>query len=93
MSDEPDKVRDTYGPRTIGQSCLLARRLVERGVPFVTVNNPGWDTHDNLYTRLKEGYTGAKVPVGLVPTLDLALAALAGRPRASAACWTRRWWS
>ena len=54
----------------------MARRLVERGVPFITVNNPGWDTHDNVYTRLKEGYTGAKIPVGLVPSLDLALSAL-----------------
>jgi uncharacterized protein (DUF1501 family) len=45
-------------------------------VPFVTVNNRGWDTHDNLYTRLKEGYTGAKVGVGLIPSLDLALSAL-----------------
>jgi hypothetical protein len=75
---EPPAVRQRYGPRTIGQCCLLARRLVERGVPFVTVNNPGWDTHNNAYTRLKEGYTGAKVPVGLIPSLDLALAALIG---------------
>jgi hypothetical protein len=76
LAAEPEKLRAKYGPRTIGQSCLLARRLVERGVPLVTVNYPGWDTHDNLYTRLKEGYTGAQVPVGLVPSLDLALAAL-----------------
>ena len=45
-------------------------------MPFVTVNYPGWDTHQNLYTQLKEGYTGAKQPVGLVPMLDLALSAL-----------------
>ncbi len=76
LEDEPAKLRQHYGPRTIGQSCLLARRLIERGVPFVTVNNPGWDTHDNLYTRLKEGYTGAKIPVGLVPSLDMALSTL-----------------
>lgn len=76
LEDEPQKLRMRYGPRTIGQSCLLARRLIERGVPFVTVNNPGWDTHKNLYTRLKEGYTGAKTPVGLIPSLDLSLAAL-----------------
>src|SRR5690606_30943728 len=44
--------------------------------PFVTVNNRGWDTHADLYTRLKEGYTGAKQPVGLIPSLDLALSAL-----------------
>ena len=76
LSAEPADVRKRYGGKTIGQSCLLARRLVERGVPFVTINNPGWDTHQNAYTRLKEGYTGAKVPVGLVPSLDLALSAL-----------------
>ncbi len=76
LGDEPQVVRQRYGGRTIGQSCLLARRLVERGVPFVSVINPGWDTHESLYTRLKEGYTGAQVPVGLVPSLDLAFSAL-----------------
>lgn len=76
LASEPEAVRKQYGMRTIGQSCLLARRLVERGVPFVTVNNPGWDTHQGAYTRLKEGYTGAKVPVGLVPSLDMAFSAL-----------------
>lgn len=76
LDEEPPQIRQQYGPRTIGQSCLLARRLVERGVPFVTVNNPGWDTHADLVTRLKDGYTGAKVPVGLIPSLDMALAAL-----------------
>jgi hypothetical protein len=76
FSDEKPATRATYGPRTIGQSCLLARRLVERGVSFVTVNNPGWDTHGDLVLRLKEGYTGAKVGVGLIPTFDLAFAAL-----------------
>ena len=76
LSQEPAELRAKYGPRTIGQSCLLARRLIERGVPFVTVNNTGWDTHQNQYTQLKEGYTGAKIPVGLVPSLDLALSGL-----------------
>jgi hypothetical protein len=76
LTQESGETRARYGPRTIGQSTLLARRLVEAGVPFVTVNSTGWDTHQNLYTTLKEGYTGAKVPVGLVPSLDLALSAL-----------------
>ena len=76
LASEPATMRQRYGMGTIGQSCLLARRLVERGVPFVTVNNPGWDTHQNAYTRLKEGYTGAKVPVGLIPSLDMAFSAL-----------------
>lgn len=76
LSDEPRPVRQRYGNKSIGQCCLLARRLIERGVSFVTVNNRGWDTHNDLYTRLKEGYTGAKVGVGLIPSLDLALTAL-----------------
>ncbi|MEM6468148.1 MAG: DUF1501 domain-containing protein [Planctomycetota bacterium] len=76
LSDESSTTRDRYGRKTVGQSCLLARRLVERGVPFVTVNHRGWDTHNNLYTRLKEGYAGAKVGVGLIPSLDLALSSL-----------------
>ena len=76
LEEESNQVRNRYGRRTVGQSMLLARRLIERGVPIVTVNQRGWDTHENLYTRLKEGYTGAKVPVGLVPTLDQAVSAL-----------------
>lgn len=76
LSQESEKTRARYGPRMFGQSCLLARRLVERGVPFVTVTNTGWDTHDGLVTQLKLGYTGAKVGVGLVPTFDVGFAAL-----------------
>jgi hypothetical protein len=76
LEQEPEQVRRRYGSKTMGQSCLLARRLVERGVPFVTVNQRGWDTHNDLYTRLKEGYSGARVPVGLIPTLDTAFSAL-----------------
>lgn len=76
LGQEPDSVRDRYGRKTVGQSCLLARRLIERGVPFVTVNNKGWDTHTDLKTRLKDGFSGARKPVGLVPSLDLALSAL-----------------
>lgn len=78
LSEEPQNVRKRYGNKSIGQCCLLARRLVERGVSFVTVNDRGWDTHENLYTRLKEGYTGARIGVGLVPSLDLALTGLIG---------------
>ena len=76
LNEEKESVRGRYGPRTVGQSCLLARRLVERGVPFVTVLNTGWDTHNNLVLQLRDGYSGAKVGVGLIPTLDLAFAAL-----------------
>jgi hypothetical protein len=76
LGSEPAEVRARYGPRTLGQSCLLARRLIERGVPFVTIQNTGWDTHEGLVLRLRDGYTGAKVGVGLVPILDQAFSAL-----------------
>ena len=72
LEQESRTVRDQYGGRTIGQSCLLARRLLERDVPFLTINYQGWDTHDNAYTRLKEGFSGACTPVGLIPSLDQA---------------------
>ena len=45
LAQEPDEVRDSYGRSTFGQSCLMARRLVEHGVPYVTINYKGWDTH------------------------------------------------
>lgn len=45
LADEKDALRDRYGRSTFGQSCLMARRLVERGVPYVTINYNGWDTH------------------------------------------------
>ena len=76
VSRESPKTRQRYGMKSIGQCCLLARRLVERGVQFVTVNNKGWDTHDRMVTRLRDGYDGARVPVGLIPSLDQAVSAL-----------------
>lgn len=76
LQTESDATRNRYGRKTIGQCCLLARRLLERGVPFVTVNNPGWDTHQDAVTRLRDGYTGARTPVGLIPSLDSAVSAL-----------------
>jgi hypothetical protein len=65
IHDEPAKVRDRYGRTEFGQSCLLARRLVEAGVRFITVAMGGWDTHsdnfkqlkDNLMTPLDNGYS------------------------------------
>jgi hypothetical protein len=45
LSKEKDELRDRYGRNTFGQSCLMARRLVEQGVPYVTINYKGWDTH------------------------------------------------
>ncbi len=49
---ETVELRDRYGRTTFGQSCLLARRLVERGVGFVTVNSGGWDHHAKIWEGL-----------------------------------------
>lgn len=76
ISAEDPKNRSRYGMKSIGQCCLMARRLIERGAQFVTINNKGWDTHTKMITRLRDGYDGAKVPVGLIPSLDMALDAL-----------------
>jgi len=48
IKDEPDKVRDSYGRNAAGQRMLLARRLVESGVRFVTLTYGSWDHHDNI---------------------------------------------
>lgn len=66
MNKEENKIRDTYGRNQFGQSLLLARRLVERGVRFVTVQHGGWDTHNNGFNALK----------GLMPNFDQGVAAL-----------------
>jgi hypothetical protein len=75
LGAEPQRLRERYGYSKFGQSCLLARRLIEAGVPLVTVywNSPSlsdaesWDTHDNSFSRLQDH---------LLPTLDVALTAL-----------------
>ncbi|MCA9165037.1 MAG: DUF1501 domain-containing protein, partial [Planctomycetales bacterium] len=54
LSQEDTALRDRYGRHTFGQSCLLARRLVESGVRFVTVTSGGWDTHSNNFDGLKK---------------------------------------
>lgn len=51
---EKRDLRDRYGRTTFGQSCLLARRLVERGVNFVTVNFGGWDHHGKIFDGLDQ---------------------------------------
>lgn len=53
IGSEDPKLRDRYGRTRFGQSCLLARRLVESGVRFVTVTDPGWDTHQDNFRSLK----------------------------------------
>ncbi|CAA6692995.1 MULTISPECIES: DUF1501 domain-containing protein [unclassified Lentimonas] len=55
LGQEDDVIRERYGRNNFGQSCLMARRLVENGVPYVTINYRGWDTHKghfNLMNRM-----------------------------------------
>jgi uncharacterized protein (DUF1501 family) len=66
LDEESAKVRDTYGRNRFGQGCLLARRLVERGVSFVEVTLDGWDTHQQNFEQVKT----------LSETFDPAFAAL-----------------
>jgi hypothetical protein len=63
---EPERIRDTYGRNTFGQRALLARRLVEAGVPFITLYDGGWDHHTKLFETLKKR----------LPTWDQTVAAL-----------------
>jgi hypothetical protein len=53
LEEEPARLRDAYGRNLFGQGCLLARRLVERGVPFIEVTLGGWDTHQNNFDAVK----------------------------------------
>ncbi|HYV38833.1 MAG TPA: DUF1501 domain-containing protein [Gemmataceae bacterium] len=76
LTREPPATRQRYGGNRVGQSCLMARRLIEAGCPFVTVTDEGWDTHQTIARVLREGYVGGRV--GKIPVLDQALAALLG---------------
>src|SRR5262249_46295540 len=70
MNREPDVVRDRYGRHPFGQSLLLARRLVEAGVPVVQANMgrvQNWDNHGNIFPTLK---------IRLLPPLDQGVSAL-----------------
>jgi hypothetical protein len=53
LAQEKDDLREQYGRNTFGQSCLMARRLVERGVPYVTINYKGWDTHKQHFQTMR----------------------------------------
>ena len=67
LSEEKDPLRDRYGRTTFGQSCLAARRLVEDGVPYVTINYRGdWDTHKQNFQTMRRR----------LPELDKGLATL-----------------
>lgn len=54
IEQESSETRDRYGRNSFGQRCLLARRLVEAGVPFVTVYDGGWDHHRDLFNALRK---------------------------------------
>ncbi|MCC6671820.1 MAG: DUF1501 domain-containing protein [Planctomycetes bacterium] len=66
LGQEKPEVRESYGRNTLGQSCLLARRLVERGIPYVTINAGGWDTHKDHFPAMRRK----------LPELDKGMAAL-----------------
>jgi len=53
LGEEPDALRERYGRSTFGQSCLMARRLVESGVRYVTINYKGWDTHKQHFEIMR----------------------------------------
>jgi uncharacterized protein DUF1501 len=67
LAKEKKELRDRYGRHTFGQECLAARRMVEAGVPYITINYPGgWDTHKNHFQTMRRQ----------VPQLDQGLASL-----------------
>jgi hypothetical protein len=66
VGQEPERVRERYGRTTFGQSCLLTRRLVERGVRFVTINSAGWDHHQQIGDNLEK----------MLPDIDAGYSAL-----------------
>ncbi len=67
LKDEPAQIKEAYGDNNFGRGCLLARRLVEKGVPFVEVQLGGWDTHDRNFDALS---------TNLHPTLDKGMGTL-----------------
>ncbi|MEO2045584.1 MAG: DUF1501 domain-containing protein [Pirellulales bacterium] len=67
ITKEDPKVRDAYGRHSLGQSCLMARRLVEAGARFVTVEHGNWDTHAQNFISLE---------TNLLPQVDTAITAL-----------------
>ncbi|MBL9169563.1 MAG: DUF1501 domain-containing protein [Verrucomicrobiales bacterium] len=73
LSVEQPQSRERYGSSRIGTGCLLARRLVEAGSRFVTVVDPGWDTHQQIFKELPDSrFPGS----GKLPSLDRAYSAL-----------------
>ncbi|MCX6615661.1 MAG: DUF1501 domain-containing protein [Acidobacteria bacterium] len=66
LSQEKDELKESYGRNTFGQACLVARRLVERGVPYITINSRGWDTHKQHFQIMRQR----------LPQMDRGMAAL-----------------
>ncbi len=66
LSQEKDELRQRYGRTKFGQSCLAARRLIEQGTKFVTINHGGWDTHKDHFPSMRRK----------LPELDRGLATL-----------------
>ena len=72
-SAEPARMRQRYGRSRIGTGCLLARRLIESGVRFVTVVDKGWDMHQQIFKAMPDAlFRGS----GKLPALDQAYSAL-----------------
>lgn len=67
VEQEPEAVQERYGKNNFGQGCLMARRLVEAGVPFVEVDLGGWDNHADIFNTLKDDR---------LPVMDRAMSAL-----------------
>jgi Protein of unknown function (DUF1501) len=72
IGKEPEKTRELYGMNDFGQRCLLARRLVEAGVSWVTVYSGGWDHHTKIFETLKgqQGVNFDKGVAALIADLD-----------------------
>ena len=66
VRSEPEKMRDWYGDSNFGRGCLMARRLVETGVPFIEVDMGGWDLHQNCFEGQQQK----------LPEVDQAMSAL-----------------
>jgi len=54
VANEPESVKERYGDNSFGKGCLMARRLVEVGVPFIEVGLGGWDNHQNIFPTLRD---------------------------------------
>lgn len=67
VDKEPEPIKERYGTNGFGQGCLLARRLVEAGVPFIEVDLGGWDNHNGIHATLADQK---------LPQLDQAMSAL-----------------